>query len=42
VNAATVLAHAGHSHDGGFDYVWISYGVIALGVIYAAYLVARR
>jgi hypothetical protein len=45
VSAASLLAHAGHSHDGGGPgYEWISYAVIGFGVIYAAFLlfVKRR
>jgi hypothetical protein len=44
VSAAAVLAHAGHSHDdgGAFNYEWISFGVVALGAIYAAYLVFSK
>jgi hypothetical protein len=42
VNVALVLAHAGESHGGGFNYEWISYGVIALGVVYAVFLVFSK
>jgi hypothetical protein len=40
---ATVLAHAGHSHDGGGPgYEWISYFAIGFGLVYAAFLVRKR
>jgi hypothetical protein len=39
---AFLLAHGGHEHDSGPGYEWISYGVIAAGVLYAAYLLLIR
>ena len=43
MSAANVLAHAGHSHQGGGPgYEWISYAAIAFGVIYAAFLIVTK
>jgi hypothetical protein len=43
VSAASLLAHAGHSHDGGGPgYEWISYAVIGFAVIYAAFLIVTK
>jgi hypothetical protein len=38
---AFLVAHGGHDHDGP-GYEWISYGAIAAGVLYAAYLLLIR
>ena len=39
---AFLVAHSGHDHDSGPGYEWISYVVIAAGVLYAAYLLLIR
>jgi hypothetical protein len=40
--SVVLLGHAGHEHDSGPGYEWISYVVIAGGVLYAAYLLLVR